>query len=54
MAENLINLSSESDSDEEFDELILLYSLSKEKNTWKSNFTKRRQSHGVFNLSSVI
>jgi hypothetical protein len=33
MAENLINLSSESDSDDEFDELISLYSLSKEKKT---------------------
>jgi hypothetical protein len=31
MAENLTNLSSESNSDDEFDELILLYSLSKEK-----------------------
>jgi hypothetical protein len=31
MATNLIDLSSESDSDDEFDELSLLYSLSKEK-----------------------
>lgn len=52
MAENLINLSSESDSDDEFDELILLYSLTKQKKTWKSNFMKKRQSHGEFNLSS--
>lgn len=52
MAENLINLSSESDSDDEFDELILLYSLTKQKKMWKSNFMKKRQSHGEFNLSS--
>jgi hypothetical protein len=35
MAEDLINLSSESDSDDKFDALILLYSLSKEKKRGK-------------------
>jgi hypothetical protein len=49
MVENVINLSFESDSDDEFDELILLYSLSKEKKCGKLKnkfFMKRRQSQG--------
>lgn len=52
IAKNLISLSSESDSDDEFDELLLLYSLTKRKKLWKSNFIKKRKSHGEFNLSS--
>lgn len=51
IAENLINLSSESDSDDEFDELNLLYLLSTRKKLWKSNFIKKRKTHGEFNLS---
>jgi len=52
IAENLIHLSSESDSDDEFYELILLYSLTKQKKLWQSNFMKKRKSHSEFNLSS--
>lgn len=43
IAENLINLSSESDSDDKFDELILLYFLIKQKKKfWKNNFMKKK------------
>jgi len=46
MAE-FIALSSESDSDEEMDTLILLYLTSKrQKSVWKSKCMKNRKTHG--------
>jgi len=52
MAE-LIALSSESDSDEEMDTLILLYLTSKrQKSVWKSKCMKNRKTHGEFALTS--
>ncbi|KAF0749182.1 protein ANTAGONIST OF LIKE HETEROCHROMATIN PROTEIN 1-like [Aphis craccivora] len=48
-----LDLSSESDSDEEMNELLLLYSLSKRnKSIWKSAYMKKRKSHGEFILTS--
>ena len=48
-----LDLSSESDSDEEMNELLLLYSLSKRnKSIWKNEYTKKRKSHGEFILTS--
>jgi len=48
-----LDLSSESDSDEEMNELLLLYSLSKRnKSIWKSEYMKKRKSHGEFILTS--
>jgi len=50
---NELDLSPESDSDEEMDELLLLCSLSKRnKSIWKSAYTKKRKSHGEFVLTS--
>lgn len=49
IAENLIKLSFESDSNNEFDELLLFYSFTKYKKLLKSNFIKKK-SHGLFNL----
>jgi hypothetical protein len=54
MAE-LIALSSESDSDEEMDTLMLLYPTSeRQKSVWKSEYTKKRKTHGEFALTSEI
>lgn len=48
-----LDLRSVSDSDEEMDELLLLYSLSKRnKSIWKSAYMKKRKSHGEFILTS--
>lgn len=45
--------SSESESDEEFEETVLLYNITKRKKSfWKSNYMKRRNTHGEFALSS--
>lgn len=54
IAENLINLSSDSDSDDEFDELLLLYSWYNRKKLWKSYFIKKWKSLGGFSLSLEI
>jgi len=52
MAE-FIALSSESDSDEEMDTLMLLYLTSKRQNSvWKSEYMKKRKTHGEFGLTS--
>ena len=52
MAE-LIAISSESDSDEEMDTLILLYLTSKrQKSVWKSEYMKKRKTHDGFPLTS--
>ena len=52
MAE-LIALSSESDSDEEMDPLMLVYLTSKwQKSVWKSEYMKKRKIHGEFALTS--
>jgi hypothetical protein len=52
MAE-LIALSSESDSDVEMDMLLLLYLTSKrQKSVWKSEYMKKRKTHGEFALTS--
>ena len=49
----LIALSSESDSDEEMDTLMLLYLTSKrQKSEWKSDYMKKRKPHGEFALTS--
>jgi len=48
-----IALSSESDSDEEMDTLMLLYLTSKRQNSvWKSEYMKKRKTHGEFTLTS--
>jgi hypothetical protein len=41
ISDNLINGSSESDSDDEFDELLILYSLNTRKKLRKSDFIKK-------------
>ena len=52
MAE-FIALSSESDSSEEMDTLMLLYLTSKRQNSvWKSKYMKKRKTHGEFALTS--
>ena len=52
MAE-FIALSSESDSGEEMDTLMLLYLTSKRQNSvWKSEYMKKRKTHGEFALTS--
>jgi len=52
MAE-LIALSSESDSNEEMDTLMLLYPPQKwQKSVWVSEYTKKRKIHGEFALTS--
>jgi len=52
MAE-LITLSSESDSNEEMDTLMLLHLTSKQqKLVWKSEYMKKRKTHGEFALMS--
>jgi len=52
MAE-LIARSSESDSDEEMDTLMLLYLTSKrQKSVWKSEYMKKRKTHDEFALTS--
>ena len=49
----LIALSSESDSDEEMNALMLLYLTSKrQKSVWKSEYIKKRKTHGEFALTS--
>ena len=49
----LIALSSESDFDEEIDTLMLLYLTSKrQKSEWKSEYMKKRKTHGEFALTS--
>ncbi|XP_072378952.1 uncharacterized protein [Diabrotica undecimpunctata] len=45
--------SSESESDAEFEETVLLFNMSKRKKSfWKSNYMKKRNTHGEFALSS--
>ncbi|XP_050504168.1 uncharacterized protein LOC126889520 [Diabrotica virgifera virgifera] len=45
--------SSESESDAEFEETILLFNMSKRKKSfWKSDYMKKRSTHGEFALSS--
>jgi hypothetical protein len=52
MAE-LIALISESDSDEEMDTLMLLYpTLKRQKSIWKSEYMKKRKTHGEFAFTS--
>ena len=52
MAE-FIALSSEADSGEEIDTLMLLYLTSKRQNSaWKSEYIKKRKTHGEFALTS--
>jgi len=51
MAE-LIALSSESDSDEEMDTLILYLTSKRQKSVWKSEYMKKRKTHGGFALTS--
>ena len=52
MAE-FIALSSESDSGEEMDTLMFLYLTSKRQNSvWKSEYMKKRKTHGEFALTS--
>jgi len=52
MAE-LTALRSESDSDEEMDMLMLLYLTSKrQKLVWKSEYMKKKKTHGEFALTS--
>jgi len=52
MAES-IALSTESDSGEEMDTLLLLYLTSKrQKSVWKSEYMKKRKTHGEFALTS--
>jgi hypothetical protein len=52
MAE-LIDLSSESDSETEMDTYTFLYLTSKQKKSmWKSRYMKKRKSHGEFALTS--
>jgi hypothetical protein len=54
MAE-LIALSSESDSDEEMDMLMLLYVTSKwQKSVWKNKHMKKRNTHSKFALMSEL
>lgn len=49
----LVALSSESDSDEEMDTLMLLYLTSKrQKSAWKSEYMNKRISHGEFALTT--
>ena len=49
----LIALNSESDSDEEMDTLMSLYLTSKrQKSVWKSEYIKKRKTHGEFALTS--
>jgi len=49
----LIALSSESDSDEEMNTLMLLYLTSKrQKSVWKSECIKKRKTQGEFALTS--
>jgi hypothetical protein len=51
----LIALSSESDSDEGMDTLMLLYLTPKrQKSVWKSVYMKRRKTHGEFALTSEV
>jgi hypothetical protein len=48
-----IDLSSESDSDQEMDAIMLMYVASKcTKSTWKSEYMKKMRSHGEFALTS--
>ena len=52
MAE-FIAVSSESDSGEEMDTLMLLYLTSKRQNSvWRSEYMKKRKTHGEFALTS--
>jgi len=52
MAE-LTTLSSESDSDEEMDTLMLFYpTLKRQKSVWKIEYMKKRKTHGEFALTS--
>jgi len=54
MAE-FIALSSESDSGEEMDTLMLLYLTSKWQNSvWKSEYMKMRKTYGEFALTSEL
>lgn len=47
-------ISDSSDSDNEIEDLILLYCISKrrEKSLWRSDFMKKRKTHGEFKLTS--
>lgn len=48
-----LDLSSKSYSDAEFEEIALLWHISKRnKSHWKSTYMKKRQSHGKFALTS--
>jgi hypothetical protein len=48
----LIGLSSESDSDEEMNTLMLLYLTAKrQKSVWKSEYMKKRKTHREFVLT---
>nr|XP_023023226.1 uncharacterized protein LOC111511445 [Leptinotarsa decemlineata] len=54
MDHSLLDLGSESDSDADWETEVLLYNLSKKKEKksyWKSNYMKKRQGHGEFNLA---
>jgi len=51
MAE-LIALSSESDSGEEMDTLILYLTSKRQNSVWKSEYMKKRKNHGEFALTS--
>ena len=51
MAE-LIALSSESDSDEEMDTLMLYLTSKRLKSVWKSEYIKTRKTHAEFALTS--
>jgi hypothetical protein len=47
IANNLINLISESDSNDVFDELLLLYLLNTRKKLWKSNLKKKKPKNNL-------
>ena len=51
MAE-LIAQSSQSDSDEEMDTLMLYLTSKRQKSVWKSEYMKKRKTHGEFALTS--
>ena len=48
----LIALNSESDSDEEMDTLMLYLTSKRQTSVWKSEYMKKRKTHGEFALTS--
>lgn len=53
--EYLLDLSSESDSEEEWETEVLLYDVKKRrKSFWMSNYMKKRRTHGEFALTSEL